>query len=109
MEREGLESDPVCTANDEVHTDGDILSGMPLSTNHQSPITSIYSRYPGMRISTAMADAIYETETRRQIQHEYNVLHGITPRTIISSIKEVSIPRKKTEAFAGGEMSRENV
>jgi excinuclease UvrABC helicase subunit UvrB len=56
-----------------------------------------------------MADAIYETETRRQIQHEYNVLHGITPRTIISSIKEVSIPRKKTEAFAGGEMSRENI
>jgi len=49
-----------------------------------------------------MEEAIAETYRRREIQHAYNVKHGITPTTIISSIKEISIPKKKTEAFAEG-------
>lgn len=58
----------------------------------------------GCKISDAMRDAIEETSNRREIQITYNTTHGITPRTIISSVKEVSIPSKKTEAFEEGAM-----
>lgn len=44
----------------------------------------------GMKISTAMHDAIEETERRRTIQMEYNTLHGITPKTIISKVKDLA-------------------
>lgn len=56
----------------------------------------------GMKISTAMRDAIDETDRRRAIQEEYNRVHGITPTTILSSIKEIGIPSKKKSAFDGG-------
>lgn len=46
-----------------------------------------------------MRDAIDETNRRRDVQIAYNTLHNITPRTIISSIKEISIPSKKVETF----------
>lgn len=49
--------------------------------------------------SVAMIDAIDETNRRREVQIAYNTTHGITPRTIISSVKEISIPKKKTETF----------
>ena len=54
----------------------------------------------GCKESIAMVDAIAETNRRRDVQIAYNVEHGITPTTIISSIKEIGIPRKKTEIFA---------
>jgi excinuclease ABC subunit B len=63
----------------------------------------------GCKESIAMIDAIEETNRRRWVQEAYNTKHGITPRTIISSVKEVGIPKKKTEIFAGGEMSKEKV
>jgi excinuclease ABC subunit B len=59
--------------------------------------------------SIAMVDAIDETNRRRDVQIAYNTEHGITPTTIISSIKEVGISKKKTEIFAGGEMTKEKV
>ena len=40
-------------------------------------------------ISEAMDYAIKETERRRKIQSEYNIAHGITPKTIIKEIREV--------------------
>mgnify|MGYP004539726941 FL=1 len=40
-------------------------------------------------ISDAMNKSIKETERRRKIQEEYNKKHGIVPKTIIKSIKEV--------------------
>ena len=40
-------------------------------------------------ISSAMQEAIEETERRRSIQEEYNKEHGITPKTIIKEIREV--------------------
>ncbi len=46
-----------------------------------------------------MVDAIAETNRRRDVQIEYNATHGITPTTIISSIKDISIPSKKKETF----------
>lgn len=47
-----------------------------------------------------MEDAIAETYRRRAVQIAYNEKHGITPTTIISSIKDISIPKKKNEIFA---------
>ena len=59
--------------------------------------------------SIAMIDAIDETNRRREVQIKYNTEHNITPTTIISSIKDVSIPKKKTEIFGDGEMSKEKI
>jgi len=56
-----------------------------------------------------MVDAIDETNRRRAVQIAYNEKHGITPTTIISSVKDVSIPKKKTEIFAGGELTKEKL
>ena len=41
------------------------------------------------KISEAMDKSIRETERRREIQDKYNKEHGIVPKTIIKSIKEV--------------------
>lgn len=59
--------------------------------------------------SVAMVDAIDETNRRRAVQIAYNEKHGITPTTIISSVKDVSIPKKKTEIFAGSELTKEKL
>lgn len=56
-----------------------------------------------------MIEAIEETNRRRAVQIAYNTEHGITPKTVISSVKEVSIPKKKTEIFAGGEVTKEKL
>ena len=40
-------------------------------------------------VSDSMNKSIKETERRRKIQEEYNKKHGIIPKTIIKSIKEV--------------------
>lgn len=49
-----------------------------------------------------MKEAIEETYRRREIQHAYNIAHGITPKTVYSSIKEIGIPSKKKDTFDGG-------
>ncbi len=41
------------------------------------------------KISEAMDKSIRETERRREIQNKYNQEHGIIPKTIVKSIKEV--------------------
>lgn len=40
-------------------------------------------------ITTAMERAINETNRRRRIQHEYNVKHGITPRSIQKAVHNI--------------------
>ena len=40
-------------------------------------------------MSDSMAEAIAETARRRKIQNEYNIKHGIEPKTIIKEIREV--------------------
>ena len=75
----------------------------------QTANCKLQTLYPHLTISIAMEDAIAETYRRRAIQHAYNIEHDMTPTTIISSIKEVGIPKKKTEIFAGGEMTKEKL
>lgn len=55
--------------------------------------------------SNAMKDAIAETNRRREVQIAHNLKHGITPTTILSSIKEISIPSKKKDPFDGGHIA----
>ncbi len=51
-------------------------------------------------ISKAMQSAIDETERRRSIQMKYNEEHGITPKTIVKSVREV-IEAVKPEESSG--------
>lgn len=67
------------------------------------------ARNRNLAVSVAMREAIIETYRRRAIQHTYNIEHGITPTTVISSIKEISIPAKKTEIFDGGKVTKEKM
>jgi len=48
------------------------------------------------RISTAMSEAIEETDRRRRTQAEFNRTHGITPTSISKSIQDLLV-RKKEE------------
>lgn len=68
-----------------------------------------YATEKNLAVSAAMREAILETYRRRAIQNEYNEKHGITPQTVVSSIKEISIPNRKTEAFDSGNMSKEKL
>ncbi len=43
----------------------------------------------GDHITDSMQKAINETARRREIQEEYNRVHGITPKTIVKEIREV--------------------
>ncbi|MBU6447511.1 excinuclease ABC subunit UvrB [Patescibacteria group bacterium] len=49
------------------------------------------------KITGSMALAIQETKRRRKIQEKYNKEHGITPQTIIKSIKENRLSGAKVE------------
>ena len=56
-------------------------------------------------ITPAMRDAMEETERRRKIQTAYNTEHGITPTTIVKSIRqsiESEVKARKTAADALG-------
>ena len=49
------------------------------------------------KITPSMDYAISETARRRKIQHEYNVAHGITPKTIVKEVRDVLEISKKGE------------
>ncbi|MBX9976675.1 MAG: excinuclease ABC subunit UvrB [Alphaproteobacteria bacterium] len=39
-------------------------------------------------VTSAMEGALMETKRRREKQHAYNIVHGITPRTILKQLRE---------------------
>jgi len=45
----------------------------------------------------AMADAIDETQRRRQIQQDFNEEHGHEPTTIEKAVSEANLPGSKTD------------
>jgi len=49
------------------------------------------------KITDAMEQALAETERRRKIQQEYNDKHGITPKSIIKAVHDISEEERKLE------------
>lgn len=57
-------------------------------------------------MNDALNYAIKETERRRKIQIEYNTKHGITPKTIIKKIQDITDQLKSEHDKTVGEMLR---
>ena len=60
-------------------------------------------------ITRSMDAAIRETERRRQIQDDYNQAHGIVPKTIIKSVRdliEISSPTAERKGKSGVKMTK---
>jgi len=51
------------------------------------------------KMTDSMNKAISETNRRRQIQHEYNVEHGITPTTIQKAVRDLIRISKKADTI----------
>lgn len=50
-------------------------------------------------VTPSMESAIKETERRRKIQNDYNIKHGITPKTIIKKVSDIiEISDKKSKS-----------
>ena len=58
-------------------------------------------------VTPSMERAITETLRRRQIQSEYNLKNGITPKTIIKDVRDVIEITPKTDEKSIKQMSRE--
>ena len=61
------------------------------------------------RITPSMENAIRETERRRGIQEAYNEAHGIVPKTVIKSVRdliEISSPTAERKGRAGIKLTK---
>ena len=60
-------------------------------------------------VTPSMDAAIRETERRRKIQNDFNTAHGIVPKTIIKSVRdliEISSPTAERKGRSGVKMTR---
>ena len=60
-------------------------------------------------ITDSMQRAMDETARRRKIQHEYNEAHGIVPKTVIKSVRdliEISSPTAERKGRSGVMMTK---
>ncbi len=60
-------------------------------------------------ITPSMRVAMAETDRRREIQHAYNEAHGIVPRTIVKSVRdliEISSPTAERKGRSGVKMTK---
>ena len=54
-------------------------------------------------VTPSMKAAMYETNRRRKIQNDYNVAHGIVPKTVVKSVRDIlEISRAAAEETKGG-------
>ena len=63
-------------------------------------------------VTRSMKAAMDETERRRKIQDDYNKAHGIVPKTIIKSVREIleiSKTAEETQRKAGRKLTRREV
>ena len=52
-----------------------------------------------------MKAAMYETNRRRKIQNDYNVAHGIVPKTVVKSVRDIlEISRSAAGETKGGKI-----
>ena len=61
------------------------------------------------RITAAMDTSIRETERRRELQQAYNEAHGIVPKTVIKSVRdliEISSPTAERKGRAGIKLTK---
>ncbi len=54
-------------------------------------------------ITESMRQTIEETARRRKLQHEYNVRHGIVPKTIVKKVQESMVAKEQTVAEKPGD------
>ena len=60
-------------------------------------------------MTDSMNRTIFETQRRRQIQQDYNEAHGIVPKTIIKSVRdliEISSPTAERKGRTGVKMTK---
>lgn len=71
----------------------------------------MYTRYDSHTkqpiISSAMHEAMEITQKRRTIQHAYNVKNGITPQTIVSSVKSLWLGKSSASKMAAKKLGKE--
>ncbi|WP_077369818.1 excinuclease ABC subunit UvrB [Anaerosalibacter sp. Marseille-P3206] len=64
------------------------------------------------KMTKSMKKAIFETNRRRKIQNEYNVVNNITPKTIVKGIRDVIEATKVVEddeTYATEKLSKEKI
>lgn len=60
----------------------------------------------GDKITVSMQRAMDETSRRRTVQEEYNLKHGVTPTTIVKSIRAAITPEVLGDEYDPGQLSR---
>jgi excinuclease ABC subunit B len=58
------------------------------------------------KITDSMARAMEETSRRRKIQEQYNLEHGIVPKTIIKAVRDRIAASPEGQEYDGGQLSR---